>query len=549
MTAGSLRKIVITLCAGAFAAVALALIAAPLITAGALKLWLNRVARQNGWSISYRSLEAPLLRPVTVRDVKIVVAGRTVDVAQIQADLRLAALFDRSRGRAIRNLVISDLHGEFAAAPSPPIWAALLADNFTVTSSALAVRSTTATIELHDAELSASELQPGTLQIGSLTVRSPALEQKFVGLRGGTSWEYNRLTIGGVTIMRGLDVDVFRVDLARAAEKRIGIEADLDLFGGQLRASMSADEQEGKRTWDIAASGSEISLGRMSDALEFANRTSGSLHALKFTFRGNFGAVADATASLWTEITGFSWRDRTADVVMLGASYYSRQVNVEQLYVKQRRNELTFSGEFALPRTSTELPDLRGDLSATIGDLGEFARLFGGNPADFAGDLTVNGSATAQERNLSGQAVVSGKSLKVFGAPIDAIDGRVLLSRSALEIDQCELRRDSAGLPPMSVHGRCDFADANAMRVTLQFDQPLAFQDLSSGCVSEMRLADSSAPQPSSAIPFSTLEFSGPLFRTAWTIAARQNDEPAKTFTFCAHPGETGGALVIAPVR
>ena len=46
-------------------------------------------------------------------------------------------------------------------------------------------------------------------------------------------------------MMRGLDVDVLRIDLGRLGENRIGIDADLDVFGGKLRASMSAEIDDG----------------------------------------------------------------------------------------------------------------------------------------------------------------------------------------------------------------------------------------------------------------------------------------------------------------
>jgi hypothetical protein len=232
---------------------------------------------------------------------------------------------------------------------------------------------------------------------------------------------------------------------------------------------------------------------------------------------------------------------------MLGASYSSRQIDVEQLYVKQRRNELTLSGELALPARSSDLPDLRGDISATIADLGDFARLLGGIPGDFAGQLAVNGSATAQQRNFAGQLAVSGKALKLFGAPIDAVDAHMLLSRSAVELDSCELRRDSASLPPLSIRGSCDFSDANAVSATLRCDQPLVAQAETDRCISGVRLADSPVEQAAAAVPFASLEFSGPLFRAGWTIAAHAGDESAQTFSFCTQHDANGVPLVIAP--
>ncbi|MFL6527553.1 MAG: hypothetical protein ACJ8IQ_05595 [Chthoniobacterales bacterium] len=547
----SFRKPLLILCACLAVVAIVVLIAAPLITATMVRLWIANVARTNECTISYAAIEAPLLRPVTLRDVTITSTTKAVAVkiARVAADLRVAAFFDNSRGRPVRTLSLDDVAGNCGAAPSPRTLQFLLADNFAISVKQLTVQSATTTAEIHDAELTARELESGTFHLRRLVVRSPALQQTFDDLRGGTSWEYNRFSLGGVTMMRGLDVDVLRVDLGRLGENRIGIDADLDVFGGKLRASMSAEEQTGKRTWDIAASGNEISLARMSDALAFSDRASGSLHALKFTFRGSLETLQSATASLWTEITGFTWRDRTADVVMLGASYSSRQIDVEQLYVKQRRNELTLTGELALPARNTELPDLRGDVSATIGDLADFARLLGGSPANFAGQLAINGSATAQERSLAGQLVVSGKSLKLFGAPIDAVDAHMLLSRSALELDRCELRRDSANLPPLSIRGGCDFSDNNAVSATLRFDQPLVFQAAAGNCITGVRLADSPADQSSAAVPFTSLEFSGPLFRAGWSIAAHDGDASAQTFSFCTQHDVSGGALVVAPAR
>ena len=81
---------------------------------------------------------------------------------------------------------------------------------------------------------------------------------------------------------------------------------------------------------------------------------------------------------------------------MLGASLYNRQVDIGQLYVKQRTNQLTLTGEYTLPSKSADWinPNFRADISASITELGEFAKLFGGTMEDFAGALTISGRLT-----------------------------------------------------------------------------------------------------------------------------------------------------------
>jgi hypothetical protein len=78
------------------------------------------------------------------------------------------------------------------------------------------------------------------------------------------------------------------------------------------------------------------------------------VHGSKFTFRGDPRDFLNATASVWTELTGFSWRERKADVIMLGANFYRHTIQLQQLFIKQRRNELTLSGESAINTAMAE---------------------------------------------------------------------------------------------------------------------------------------------------------------------------------------------------
>src|SRR5207245_7063925 len=97
----------------------------------------------------------------------------------------------------------------------------------------------------------------------------------------------------------------------------------------------------------------------------------------------------------------------------LGAALYNRQIQLQQFYVKQRKNQLTMSGEGSLPAKASDWlsPDFRGDISGSINDLGEFASLFGAEPGDFAGKIAIDGTMDARNRRIGGHLTATGKSL------------------------------------------------------------------------------------------------------------------------------------------
>lgn len=433
----------------------IAVAAAPLAISAGLRAWVAWSARQHGIDVELGEIEAPLLRPVVVRDLRLrsrpnaafyvnVVAARAV------LGLNLAAIFNQSRRRPLRSLSLENIRAEirrntYASAPEARFdWATfrrLIADDFTISGLDLRIEDAGARLRLEDAALSASELAAGIVTARTLEISSPWFQKTFSSLRGATSWQNDRLTLGAFAVARGLDIDAITINLSHLSEQRIGLEMNLDAFGGKLRVNVSSEERAHHRFWDVAGAASGISLSQMSDTLALTNRASGSLRGCKFTFRGEAANLAQATASVWAEVTGLTWRDRTADTIMLGAALFNRQIQIEQLYVKQRRNELTLSGQSTLPAALSDWlkPDFRGDISASLNDLGEFARLFGANASDFAGTLTVEGSVTARERRLGGQLGLTGSSLLLFRVPVESLRAKLALEGSQLEIEEVEL--------------------------------------------------------------------------------------------------------------
>jgi hypothetical protein len=183
---------------------------------------------------------------------------------------------------------------------------------------------------------------------------SPWFRQTFSDLRGATNWQDNRLAVAGLSLTRGLDLQSVTVDFSRLADQRVGVEFDLDAFGGKIRANISQEWRSQPANWKVAGSGSDISLAQTSEAIGFTDRIDGLLHACNFTFSGNLAEPSQVNASLWSELTGLTWRDRTAEAITLGAALYNRQIQLQQLYIRQKTNQLTLSGEASFPSNSSD---------------------------------------------------------------------------------------------------------------------------------------------------------------------------------------------------
>ncbi|HAF04301.1 MAG TPA: hypothetical protein DCG89_10955, partial [Spartobacteria bacterium] len=366
---------------------------APSAVSNGLRLWLWWRARQQGLTVKIDKIDAPFLRPVVLRGFHMASARDAafhIEVSAVRATvgLNLKAILMHTSGRAIRSLSTEGLRLEIHRSNPAGIsltesgWATLqklLPGNLDFGRFDLRVEDGPAVILLRSVSLSASETDVGRFSADEVTIASPWFRQTFSHLRGATKWEDNRLTLAGLSLTRGLDLPSVTADLSRLDKQNVGLDFDVEVFGGKIRASISNESRSHRSNWNLVGSAADISLTQTSEAIGFTDRLGGVLHACKFTFRGNSLDLTHATASLWTEVTGLTWRDRAADVIMLGAALYNRQVELEQLYVKQKKNQLTMSGEASFPTNSSDWlkPDFRGDISASISNLGDFASLFG----------------------------------------------------------------------------------------------------------------------------------------------------------------------------
>jgi hypothetical protein len=532
-----------------------AVLLAPIAVSNGVRLWISWFARQEGFVATIDGVDAPFLRPVAIRQIHLKSVrddAVRVDVTLLDARvlLNFKHVFLHQSGRDIRSISVRELRAELhrtnpkVQALSERGWATLhrlLPESLSIAKLETRVENGPSLILLRNASLSVSETEPGRFTAAELMITSPWVRQTFSQLRGATHWEANRLTLAGLTLTHGLDLQAATVDFARLGNRRMGLEFDIDAFGGKLRANISHEWHSARSNWKVAGGAADLSLAQISDALGFADRVNGLLHASNFTFRGNLAESDHATASLWGELTGLTWRDRTAEALMIGAALYNRKIQLQELYIRQKSNQFTLSGEAALPATSSEWlsPDFRGNISASISELGEFLALFGANPADFAGKISIEGSMDTHARNFGGSLAIEGASLTFFKYDIDSFRADVTLKPSELEIERFDLARKKDSL---SGEGKIDLSPEHKYSGTLD-----AWANDVRDYVSNLRMLPR---QKAGAIP---LEFQATIDSSQWdtrgVIHLPKSSPLSFTANFPLPIGMTWSAFQMSPIN
>ena len=459
----------------------LALWFTPFAVSHGVRWWIWWRARQEGFIVNIEKIDAPFLRPVAIRQLRLRNAHDDtlridLTITDVTFDLSFQHILLHRRGRAIRYLSIRELHGELrrsnptVRAISPRGWATLhrmLPEELTVAGSEVRIENGPTLVLLRNGFLSASQTEPGRFSAAEVMIASPWFHQTFSQLRGATHWEDDHLTIAGLTLTHGLDLQSATADLSRLGNQRVGLQFDADAFGGKIRGNISHEWRSQHSNWKIAGGATDISLEQTSEASGFADRVSGLLHAGNFTFRGNLAEPDLVTASLWSELTGLTWRNRTAEAIMLGAALYNRRIQLQQLYIKQQANQFTLSGEAAFPSNVSGWlsPDFRGNVSASIDQLGDFAALFGASAGDFAGKITIDGAMDTRDRKFGGHLMVEGTSLTFFKTAIDNLSAKLNLKATDMEIEQLAMTRKNDSL---SGQGKIDLSHGHNYSGTLE---------------------------------------------------------------------------------
>src|SRR5258707_4327094 len=369
-----------------------AVLLAPIAVSNGVRLWVWGFGRKEGFVATIDGVDAPFLRPIVIRQIHLKSARDNavrVDVTVLDArvGLNLKHVFLHLSGRDIRNISVREFHAEVhrtnpsVRALSERGWATLhrlLPESLSIAKLETRVENGPSLILLRNASLSVSETEPGRFTAAELMVTSPWVRQTFSQLRGATHWEGNRLTLAGLTLTHGLDLQAVTVDFARLANRRMGLEFDVDAFGGKLRANISHEWHSPHSNWKIAGGAADLSLAQISDALGFADRVNGLLHARNF---GGSLAIEGASLTFFKyDIDSFR-----ADVTLKPS-----ELEIERFDLARKKDSLSGEGKIDLS------PEHKysGTLDAWTNDLRDYVSTLRGSPRQKGGGIPVEFQAT-----------------------------------------------------------------------------------------------------------------------------------------------------------
>src|SRR5207245_2748713 len=169
----------------------------PFAVSHGVRWWIWWRARQEGFTVNIDKIDAPFLRPVAIRQLRL----RNAHDDTLRIDLTITdATFDldfnhillHRRGRAIRNLSIRELHGELRRS-NPTVramtrrgWATLhrmLPENLTVTGSEMRIENGPTLVLLRNGFLSANQTEVGRFGTAEVRSASKSVHETICGAR------------------------------------------------------------------------------------------------------------------------------------------------------------------------------------------------------------------------------------------------------------------------------------------------------------------------------------------------------------------------------
>lgn len=414
-------------------------------------------AWRGGYSIQMGEIRSTLFEPLEIGGISIERTAPNgtrlqLDIEQARAEFAFSTLLLGSFDRWISHLTLSGLQCRVflpktpepvtgrPARKRPAAWIPL-PETVELRGAGFLLENGPNAVELEGGHATVSRLEPGRILAARISVRQPWLERSFRGVSGTTALQNSKLLLGGLRLEPEIELKSFSVDLINLAGVEPALEAELEAFGGSLRAQARILNDADTLLLDGSGTFNRIDFAKFATFFKLSDAAGGIIREGKFTFRGAPRQLDRATASLLLEASNFQWESRQWDSLALGAALMDRSLKVSKLDLRQGKNRLNLSGEMTLPTRGVPWwqNEFLCELSADVEDLTALSALLLPEFKYAAGRLKLDGSIRGRNQNFSGQIIVSGSSIKWRNAPVENLHAAVKLSGNELQVLNLEL--------------------------------------------------------------------------------------------------------------
>jgi hypothetical protein len=306
-------------------------------------------------------------------------------------------------------------------------------------------------VQVQQSRWTVSEWEPGVFEAGQLVVQQPWLKRTFRNLRATTALHDSKVVIAGLQLDRDMVLTRTSADLTKIASGVLNFDIEIDAFGGEIRTQGDTLPLRDEVQVSSNTNFSRINVASLASFLGVSEAAGGLIENGTFNFRGSLTDLPRSYWSLRLNARHFQWESRQWDSLVLGATLLDRRVQIPQFELRQGQNELSLSGEFALPRGDTHWwqREFAMNVSGKVGNLTELSALLLPDFQYAAGKATIDGSIRGREQKFEGQLIVSGSDITWRKAPIQELHAAIKLSGNELQLANFDLinREDY-------VHGR-----------------------------------------------------------------------------------------------
>ena len=434
----------------------------PLFRAG-LRALLKSDGAFRDANIEIGAITGSVFQPITLRDVAVVSrsrngAAKNFRFLRVEITPRWLDWLTRKSPHLVRKITIDGMRGEINLPDDSSIEdlnvlaeyeegggqfslaGALFPSELELLRGYFALNQRGLEITVDDLHLTAGEFEQGVVEAQRVEVRRPSLTKTFAEVKGTTTLEGAKLTIGQLKLSPAIQVESISADMREMSQGRIQLAFDIAAFGGSVRGEVLAASSDEGANFEASGSFSRIAMEDVARFVEYSGFAGGTIKEGKFTFRGSPRDLEKATLSIRLEAIDFVWGKRRWNSLVVGATLFNRQLLLPEFHLSQAHNELSLKGEMAVPPVWSDWwqSQFNFDVSARVDNLSELCALFGPEFGVAAGKMTVEGSVRGEDRSYTGQLAISGSHLSYGAAPLDALNAAIKLNGNELDLSSIE---------------------------------------------------------------------------------------------------------------